>query len=145
MEIENIQNSKRPREEKIEHDRNKGKKRSSPESVRDFYDNYDPKQYEFCDDFGVFDFPWLKEGKIFIADEYLETEEELAPYSFLDDTFKANLDTSGVQNIFAYEYNFHDKKVDEDGFSLLEINDFEQLDCIWSCPCDQALDIGLKE
>ncbi|KAI3456614.1 hypothetical protein Pfo_013277 [Paulownia fortunei] len=152
MERENTQNRKRTRdrggdEKKESH---KGKK---PESVSSINDSFcsDQKRYEFCDGIGVFDFPWLKEGVIFKADEYLEPEEKFAPCSYLDEapgTFAANLDQSCVQNLSvspALDGIFHDNKLDDDSFWSLKVDDLEPIDCIWSCLIDQPPDIGLNK
>lgn len=151
--MEKAQNRKRTRdllgEEKRES--HKGKKPESVSSMDDDSSYNDRKHYEFSDGIGVFDFPWLKEGRVmFKADEYLEPEEKLAPCSYLDDrvpgTFSSNLDQSCVPNSVVSpaamcSRNFHDKELDDDRF--LQVDDLETVDCIWSCVIDQPLDVGL--
>ncbi|KAK6149597.1 hypothetical protein DH2020_017122 [Rehmannia glutinosa] len=133
--MENSQNRKRTRDDGDEkRESHKGKKPESVCFMDDFFYN-DQKRYEFCDDFGVFDFPWLKEGFIF-----LEPDEKFQPPG----TFAANLDLFICP---ALDGNFHDKKIDDgDRFNWsLRVDDFEPIDCIWSCLIDQPVDIGLDK
>ncbi|KAL0398924.1 UNVERIFIED_CONTAM: hypothetical protein Sradi_2235700 [Sesamum radiatum] len=150
MEMENTQNRKRTRDHGDENrDSHKGKKPESISSMAEYSSCNDEKGYEFRDGIGVFDFPWLKEGVIFKADEYLEPDEKFAPPSYLDDqvpgTFSANLDQCCVQNSLVSPdmgcSNLHDKELDDDRF--LRVDDLETVDCIWSCVIDQPLDVGL--
>ncbi|KAK4439498.1 hypothetical protein Salat_0284700 [Sesamum alatum] len=144
MEMENSQKRKRTRDQGDDkRESHKGKK---PESISSM--DEDEKGYEFRDGIGVFDFPWLKEGVIFKADDYLEPEEKFSPSSYLDhDQVSANLDQCCVQNSLVSpampgSSNLHDdKELDDDRF--LRVDDLETIDCIWSCVIDQPLDVGL--
>ncbi|CAA0818041.1 Unknown protein, partial [Striga hermonthica] len=132
MERETSRNKKRTRDggEDVKGFRKGKKQEISVNITRDPCENTEKAQHEFCEGIGIFDFPWLKEGVVFIADECLESEEMLfGPCSFVDEAYG-----TFAENFYRPhdEYNLHDKKLDDE-FWLLEINGFEPIDCIWSC------------
>merc|ERR1711925_38574 len=104
--------------------------------------------YEFCDEIGVFDFPWLKEGvKIFQGDENLELEDIFAlSCSYFDEfptTSTPDFDQFCVQNL--YDQDFIDEKKFDDDLWSFKVGDLDPVDCFWNSVIDQPLDVGLNK
>ncbi|KAG8385922.1 hypothetical protein BUALT_Bualt03G0095600 [Buddleja alternifolia] len=150
MEKENTQNRKRTRDQgDYDYENKESHKDKKSETIISPIDDYlyNEKGYELCDDFGIFDFPWLKEGVIFKGDEYLEPEDTFAPGSCLDEVSATFDDQPCVQNLLdspAIDGNFNDK-CDDDSIWSFKVDDLEPIDRIWSSIINQPLDIGLNK
>ncbi|KAH6825865.1 hypothetical protein C2S53_018221 [Perilla frutescens var. hirtella] len=104
-------------------------------------DDDDNRSYEFSEDFGVFDFPWLKEGSLFGFDEFLEPQDM---FFGIEDACKASnyniVDESIMQDSIVLHQDLFDCKFDGDVLCPFRIDDLESLDCVWNHVIDQPLD-----
>ncbi|CAA2991913.1 Hypothetical predicted protein [Olea europaea subsp. europaea] len=134
-------------EEEEEKKKNETNQEKKPE-----YEEFDyvkkEKGYEFFDEIGVFDFPWLKESvKNFKGDENFELEDAFAPScSYLEEfptTSTPDFDQFCVQNL-SDQKCVDDNKFDDDLWQF-KVDDLDPADCIWSSVIDQPLDVGLNK
>lgn len=127
MEAANNQNRKRTRDDNPAEIMVETKKQESY--------NVEQRRYEFYDGIGVFDFPWLKEGVVFSAEDDDHEQDKFAPCSYLD----ADHDNFNIQSQNNYDMDDDD---DDDHHSLWPLM-LDDLDCIWSCVIDHPLDVDL--
>ncbi|KAL2483821.1 ras-related protein RABB1c [Forsythia ovata] len=134
-------------------ERENRKRAREEEEKKPEFDDKKEKGYEFCDEIGVFDFPWLKEGvKIFKGDENFELEDAFAPScSYFDEfptTSTPNFDQFYVQNLCdspSPDHKFLGEMKFDDNLWPFKVDDLDSVDCIWGSVIDQPLDVGLNK
>ncbi|XP_059667132.1 uncharacterized protein LOC132312683 [Cornus florida] len=144
------ENRKRGREGDEKQDAAKSAKKVDLSYIDDEYLDYDNKEnnMSYYDDpcvsgnGGVFDFPWLKDGMmIFKTEDCSELESTIASYSINpdDETYNTILYQSPL--------NFHEDhdKFDVDLSSVFQVDELDNVDCIWSSVIDEPLLTGFNK
>lgn len=95
--------------------------------------------------FGVFDFPWLKEGSFVAADDFLELHHDVfSPCFEIQDAAESDHHQPNSNIVDQYSCMHQDSSLlllDQD---LLNYKfDFDDLDCVWSSVIDQPLDVNV--